>query len=318
MKRRDFIKSAITASATTMALSSCSHVKHDHHSIKEKTWQSGNSPWPLCLDTATLSKDIPLETKIELAAAAGFDAIEPWDKELKAHEDQGKSLTDLAKKVKDLGMFVPSVIGVWGSLAPDKETFNQERDIHKNRLRMISEIGASHAQIIPKFGRKEALNHYNAAWAYSEICQMAKEYNLDPGIIFLNFVPGLEYLADAVHIALLSGERKAQVIPDTFHMFLTEDSPNSLYNLNPNMISIFQFADAAKDLKPSKKAGLDKHRVLPGDGQIDLLSYLKPLKEINYKGCISLELYNPEYRKREPKAFLAEAIEKTRRVLAQV
>ena len=30
------------------------------------------------------------------------------------------------------------------------------------------------------------------------------------------------------------------------------------------------------------------------------------------KGCISLELYNPEYRKREPKAFLAEAIEKTR------
>ena len=135
---------------------------------------------------------------------------------------------------------------------------------------------------------------------------------------FLNFVPGLEKLADAVHIALLSGEANAQVIPDTFHMFLTEDSPNGLALLNPDMITIFQFADAEKNLSPSNAKGLDKHRVLPGDGQINLVSYLKPLKKIGYKGCISLELYNPEYRKREPKAFLAEALRKTNAVIAKV
>ncbi|EDM26689.1 probable IolI protein [Lentisphaera araneosa HTCC2155] len=316
MQRREFIKSTIAAGAATVALSSCASNKTS--SKVKNSWQNGISPWPLCLDTATLSKKISLEKKIELAAEAGFDAIEPWDRELKAHEESGKSLKDLAQKVKDLGMFVPSVIGVWGSLAPDKETFEKDREQHRERLRMISEVGASHAQIIPKFDRKEPLDHYNAAWAYAEICKMAKEFNLDPGIIFLNFVPGLEKLADAVHIGLLSGVENAQVIPDTFHMFLTEESPNGIGRLNPEMITIFQFADAAKDLKPSNAKGLDSRRVLPGDGQIDLVSYLKPLKEIGYKGCVSLELYNPEYRKREPKAFLAEAIQKTRAVIAKV
>ncbi|MDD7986056.1 sugar phosphate isomerase/epimerase [Lentisphaera marina] len=316
MQRRDFLKSTLAASAASMSLASCNSIQKTTR--PSQSWQSGRSSWPICLDTATLSGKISLEEKVELAAAAGFDAIEPWDRELKAHEESGKSLKDLNRKIKDLGLFVPSVIGVWGSLAPDKQTFENERDQHRERLRMISDVGASHAQIIPKFDRTESLNHYNAAWAYAEVCKMAKDYHLDPGIIFLNFVPGLEKLADAVHIALLSGVEKSQVIPDTFHMFLTGESPVGLERLNPEMITIFQFADAAKSLKPSNAKGLDKHRVLPGDGQIDLVSYLKPLKDINYKGCISLELYNPEYRKREPKAFLAEAIEKTRAVLEKV
>jgi 2-keto-myo-inositol isomerase len=316
MQRRDFLKSTLAAGAASMALASCS--SNSKKQLSTQSWQAGRSAWPLCLDTATLSKNIPLERKVELAAEAGFDAIEPWDGELKKHEQSGKSLKDLNNKIKDLGLFVPSVIGVWGALAPDKQTFEQEIDAHRERLRMISEVGASHAQIIPKFDRTEPLNHYNAAWSYAEICKIAKEYNLHPGIIFLNFVPGLEKLADAVHIALLSGVEKSQVIPDTFHMFLTKESPKGLGRLNPDMITIFQFADAAKDLKPSNAKGLDKHRVLPGDGQIDLISYLKPLKDIGYKGCISLELYNPEYRKREPKAFLAEAIEKTRSVIEKV
>jgi 2-keto-myo-inositol isomerase len=55
----------------------------------------------------------------------------------------------------------------------------------------------------------------------------------------------------------------------------------------------------------------DKIRVLPGDGVLPLVETLKTLKRINYKGPISLELYNPEYRAREPKAFLAEALRKT-------
>ena len=61
----------------------------------------------------------------------------------------------------------------------------------------------------------------------------------------------------------------------------------------------------------------DKIRVLPGDGVLPLVDCLKTLKEINYRGPISLELYNPEFRAREPKAFLTEAIDKTIRVAEQ-
>ena len=77
-----------------------------------------------------------------------------------------------------------------------------------------------------------------------------------------------------------------------------------------NFITIFQFSDCPKGVKPHAKHE-DKIRVLPGDGVLPLVETLQTLRKIDYQGPISLELYNPEYRAREPKAFLAEAIRKT-------
>ena len=55
---------------------------------------------PICLDTATLSKELTLKEKVKLTADAGFDAIEPWDRELLKHEESGGSL-GLGKEIRD-------------------------------------------------------------------------------------------------------------------------------------------------------------------------------------------------------------------------
>jgi len=86
--RRSFVSSAAaTAAATSLAgsilLPSASAAEDGAPKAAAK-WQGGRSPWPMCLDTATLAKELPLERKVELAAGAGFDAIEPWDRELTA------------------------------------------------------------------------------------------------------------------------------------------------------------------------------------------------------------------------------------------
>ena len=72
-------------------------------------WQGGRSPWPLCLDTATI-RPASLEDKVRIAAEAGFDAIEPWEGELKEYERSGKSLADLRKRIEDAGLFVRGYI----------------------------------------------------------------------------------------------------------------------------------------------------------------------------------------------------------------
>ena len=59
---------------------------------KRLNGRGGRSPWPICLDTATLASEIPLDEKVELAAGAGFDAIEPWDRELGVYEESGEGL----------------------------------------------------------------------------------------------------------------------------------------------------------------------------------------------------------------------------------
>jgi sugar phosphate isomerase/epimerase len=86
--------------------------------------------------------------------------------------------------------------------------------------------------------------------------------------------------------------------------------------LNPEAIAIFQFADSPQGLE-RQDTWCDEKRVLPGDGILPLVEQLKILYEIGYTGCVSLELYNPIYRKREPNEFLKEAHQKTLSIIKQ-
>jgi len=310
MNRRHFIGTGALAAGSLAT----THLGAEEPATKSKpahAYQNGRSPWPVCLDTTTLAKAIPLEKKVELAANAGFDAIEPWDRELTAYEKGGGDLKDLGKMIKDKGLFVPSVIGLWACMAHTKDEYASRLDDQKNRLRMISAIGSEHVQVIPDFKEKERFNKETAAWCYHEISKLAKEeYDLKTGVVFLNFMPELKSIQDATEVAMMSDWPEAKIIPDTYHLYHGESKLNSLRHLNGDFIAIFQFADAPEGLE-IMDGFCDAHRVLPGDGMLPLEESLRIMRDIGFTGCVSLELYNPEYRKREPVAFLKEAHEKT-------
>lgn len=284
---------------------------------KPHKWQKGRSPWPMCLDTATLAKGLALEKKVEIVARSSFDAIEPWDRELSAYEETGQSLKDLGESIRDKGLFVPSVIGLWGSLGNTKQDFESRLKEHRTRLQMIRDIGSEHVQIIPDLQKRETFTKDVGAWCYQRISEIAlNDYGLKTGIIFLNAVPQLKTLADAVDVGMMSGWPEAKVIPDTYHNFHGGTEPSALRMLNPGAIAIFQFADAPKGLQ-RQNVWCDEKRVLPGDGFLPLVEQLRILYEIGYDGCVSLELYNPTYRKRDPDEFLREAHQKTLAVIQQ-
>ena len=139
MKRRKFIglgALAGIAAGTTPALAA--KIPLDNPKA-EKRYQQDLSPWPICLDTATI-RPASLREKVQIAAKAGYDAIEPWDKELIEFEKDGGNLKDLGKEIKDLGMFVPSVIGLWNALPPTPEAFKESLKDTRNRMRMAADI----------------------------------------------------------------------------------------------------------------------------------------------------------------------------------
>jgi 2-keto-myo-inositol isomerase len=274
-------------------------------------WQNGRSRWPVCLDTATLNKKLSIEEKIILAANAGFDCIEPWDGELEAFEKKGGSLKDLGQRIKDLGLYVPSVIGLWSGMDVSREKFKERLEEHRNRLRIVSEIGSQNIQVVPNFKEGDMFDPKIASWCYGQVLDMAKtDYGMGAGVVFLNFFPGLSTLHQAKEIAEGSGRRDAAIIPDTFHMYLGRSDFSELGQLKGDFITIFQFADCPAGIKPHGRKD-DAVRVLPGDGVLPLEDALYQLRKINYRGPVSLELYNPELRAREPVGFLEEALEKT-------
>jgi 2-keto-myo-inositol isomerase len=318
MNRRSFITTSMGASVALPLAAKKSKPLTNNPTPANLAWQNGRSFWPICLDTATLDKGIGIEEKLRLAAEAGFDCVEPWDRELEQYEREGGDLKDIKKLVADLGLYIPSVIGLWNALDVSEEKFEARIEEHRNRLRMVSAIGSQCVQVIPNMKDKDFFDPAMASWCYRRVLDMAiEDYGMrGAGVVFLNFFSPLSTLAEATQVAFGADHEKAQVIPDTFHMFLGNSKLENFHHLQGDFITIFQFSDCPPGVKPHDRHE-DKIRVLPGDGVLPLVDCLKTLKEINYRGPISLELYNPEFRAREPKAFLTEAIDKTIRVAEQ-
>ena len=287
------------AGSAVIASSGCDSPPKSRPANGSNRWQGGRSPWPICLDTATI-RPASLEEKIRVASEAGFDAIEPWEGELRSYEADGGSLIDLRKRIQDAGLFVPSVIGLWNAIPPTWEEWEAGLPETRNRMRMASRIGSQQIQVVPQPERP--WSEFDLAWAstrYRDLLEIGiDDYGIVPAMVFVEFLPGCARLGQAAAIALDSDHPQARIIPDAFHMHIGNSGFSGLRRLQGDFIAIFQFNDAPES--PEREELRDEHRVFPGDGILPLEQCLRDLKDIGYTRCVSLELYNPEYWKRDP------------------
>jgi 2-keto-myo-inositol isomerase len=312
MNRRNFINLGTAAAGLLAASPTTDILAHTNNQVeKEKRYQKGASPWPICLDTATI-RPASLKDKIKFAAKAGYDAIEPWDGELQKYETAGGNLKDLGKEIKDLGLFVPSVIGLWNAIPPTQDLFDKSLKDTRNRMRMAADIGAQHIQTIANTA-SEAYDQKWMASRYKDIIEIGlKEYKINPALVFVKYQP-VKTMGQAMGIALDANHPNAMIIPDTYHMYISEGNFEGLKIMNGKAIAIFQFSDAPAS--PAVHDLGDQHRVYPGDGILPLTQIFKDLKATGFKGCISLELYNPNYYKEDLQQVAITGLQKTLAVL---
>lgn len=307
MERRGFIAlgaSAVMAGAGMTLVGSS-------FTGKEKRYQKGASPWPICLDTATI-RPASLREKIKIAAESGYDAIEPWDNELEKFQAEGGNLKDLGQEIKDLGLFVPSIIGLWNALPPTKEAFEESLIDTRRRMQMAADIGSQHIQTIPN----TVGDQYDQKWVaqrYHDLIEIAKQdYGLQAALVFVKYFP-LSTMGQAMAVALDANHPDAMIIPDTYHMHISGGGFSGLPLIAGKSIAIFQFSDAPAS--PALEELGDQHRVYPGDGILPLPQILRDLKSTGFSGCVSLELYNPEYWKQDLLEVAKTGLRKTMAVI---
>lgn len=290
MERRSFL----ACGAAALATPALARAPQPESRPAKPAFQHGRSPWPISLDTATI-RPASLLDKIKFASQAGFDAIEPWDGEIADYESSGGDLADLANRIKDAGLFVPSVIGLWNAIPPTREEFDRSLVDSRRRMRQAAAIGAQHIQTIPQPQRPwHEFDPFWSAARYRELLEIGlNDYNINPAMVFVEFLEGARTFGQASQIAIDADHPKAKIIPDVFHMYIGNSGFNGLRHIRGDFIAIFQYNDAPA--QPQKAQLKDEHRVYPGDGILPLGQCLRDLRDIGYNGCISLELYNPTY-----------------------
>ncbi len=284
MDRRKFLKSGAAAAALSVVNLSCA--------AKEEKYQQGISRWPICLNTGTI-RPAPLQDKIKIAAETGYDGVELWIDDLEKHEKEGGSLKELGAQIKEQGLFVPNIIGLWGCMPMDDDDFKTSLEATKRRMRMSADVGSGHVAAIPVPDRADFDLNIGVK-RYKELLKIAREeYGIIAAFEFVGFFKGIHRLGQAAAIALDADDRDACLIMDTFHLYRGASGFNGISLLNKDIIADFHWNDVPAD--PPREALSDKDRIYPGDGILPLVGVLNDLKEIGYRGPISLEMFNREH-----------------------
>ncbi len=308
MKRRKFIQLSLVTSATVAMGSPLSS------SVSNRHFQNGKSPWPICLNASTIRKE-SLDEKIEVASKAGYDAIEPWIGDLEKYEANGGNLKELGLKIKEKGMFVPNIIGLWNCMPMDEQEFKDTLPATKERMRRSADIGSNHVAAIPVPDRAD-FDVETGIRRCKELLRIGREeYGIIVAFEFVGFFKGIHRFGEAAGIAIDIDDKDACLIMDTFHLYRGGSGYNGIKHINGNFIADFHFNDVS-DSTPRDQLG-DKDRIYPGDGILPLVQLLKDLKEINYRGPLSLELFNREHWKQNPLDVTKTGLNKIMKLIEQ-
>lgn len=307
LNRRQFLQSGALLGGALTATASAAAAE------PEKKYQNKTSPWPVVLNASTI-RPAPPKEKIRIAHETGYDGIELWMNDLEQLEQEGHKLEDIRNEIKDRGLFVPNVIGLWDGMPETQEAFDASLAKTRDRMRMASAVGSIHVAALP-FPDRE---NFDLAWGtdrYRDLLRIGRdEYNLAVTMEFIGFLKGLNRLGEACCIAVDCNEPTATVLPDTFHLYRGGSGFNGIKHLNPKFISDFHWNDVPAT--PGQFELRDKDRIMPGDGILPLTQCLKDLYAIGYAGPLSLEIFNEEYWKMDPSEAARIGLEKMRANIA--
>ena len=260
------------------------------------------------LNSSTI-KTTPILEKIAVAAKAGYTGIELWHDDMDAFVADGGSIEDIRKCVDDHGLKVPTTIHIHGWFQPAGDEHATAMDTARRKLEQAQAVGAPHSVAGPPHGaadRQLGMRHYH------ELLELGTRFGVRPAFEYLGFIQDLKTIDDAIEIIEGCGHPNACMVLDPFHCYVGEGGVESIAKLSVDQIAVSHFNDAPAD--PPANTQRDPNRVMPGDGVIDLKRYCNLLRQIDYAGFVSLELFRPDLWDQDPLEVAKVGLEKMRSV----
>lgn len=280
-----------------------------------------------CLNTSTVrdkdGKSRPITELIDIAAKAGYDAIEPWTSEIDEYLKSGGTLKDLRKRIEQAGLKVADVIGFSEWIVEDaarrKKGLEQARrdmgwaaEIGSPRIAAppVGATGGTSKRDDPKFSQP-VIDLIAAADRYRALLDLGKSIGVAPIAEIWGFSKTLRRLGEALCVAAECGDGQAAILPDVYHLYKGGSDFAGLGLLSASAVGIFHVNDYPKIARDKI---VDADRVYPGDGIAPLKDVFAALRAMNYRGYVSLELFNRNYWKQDPNEVAKTGLAKTKAV----
>jgi 2-keto-myo-inositol isomerase len=278
---------------------------------ESKTPDSGQGGGFLyCLNTASVrGQKLGIVKEIEVAARAGYQAIEPWVDSIEEYKKQGGSLPDLKRRIAGLGLTVESAIGFPQWIVDDDTRRAKGLERAKFEMDLVAQIGGKRLAA-PPAGATDTpgLDLLQAAKRYRALLEAGAQIGILPQLELWGFSKNLNRLGECACVAIESGHPNACVLVDVYHLYKGGSDFHGLGLLNGNAVHVLHMNDYPGE--PPREKIDDSHRVYPGDGVAPVTEILRSLRSIGGQKVLSLELFNRTYWAMDPTEVARAGLEK--------
>ncbi|NBR04157.1 MAG: sugar phosphate isomerase/epimerase [Planctomycetes bacterium] len=272
-------------------------------------------PFKFMLNTSTIrGQKLPLKDQVEVAAKAGYDAIEPWISDIDQFIKDGGNLKDMGKRIKDNGLTMESAIGFFEWIVDDEEKRKQAIELAKKTMDNLAQLGGKRLAAPPTGATNKAgIDLYEAAKRYRDLLIAAGPTGVIPQVELWGFSKNLSKLGEVALVAIEAKHKDACILADVYHLFKGGSDFEGLKQLGQGALQVFHMNDYPRNLNSTEIQ--DKDRVYPGDGIAPLTSMLKTLRNNGFNGFLSLELFNRDYWMQDANLVAKTGLEKMKAVV---
>jgi sugar phosphate isomerase/epimerase len=216
-------------------------------------------------------------------------------------------MPELKRALGDAGLRVVSVIALHGWITAEGVEHARVLDDCRRRMAQAAELGSPYIVASPP---QEVVDLGRATARFAELMRIGEEIGVTPSMEFLGFVDGIKDVASSWAIASGTGDPRATVVADVFHMIRGGGRVDDLLQIPGDRLANFHINDLPA--QPDPLTQKDEDRVMIGEGIADLPRVIANLRTIGYRGPLSLELFNRELWSQDPGAVIRRGIERTR------
>jgi 2-keto-myo-inositol isomerase len=252
-----------------------------------------------CLNTATISGyRLNLAEQVDIAAKAGYQAIEPWLSSIHEYKSAGTTLADLRSRIADHGLTVESAIAFPEWIVEDPGRRAKALEQVRRDMEAVAQIGGRRIAMPPAGVQHEEIALARISERYRAVLELGDRLGVVPELEFWGMSPCLNRLSQAVYAALETHHPKACVLADVFHLYKGGSGFEGLRLLSGQAIQVIHLNDYPAN--PLRESIGDRDRVYPGDGVAPLHQILSDLQRVAPGVVLSLELFNAAYWKGDP------------------
>lgn len=272
-------------------------------------------PLRYCLNLSTIrGQKLSLAEQVEVAAKAGYQAIEPWVNEIQRYAESGGSLEDLRKRIEDLGLSVESAIGFADWINEDEAKRRIGLEQMQRDMELVARIGGKRIAAPPSGAYKTpGMDLSKIADRYRALLALGRRVGVVPQLEIWGGSMTLRRLSEAAYVVVEAAEPDACVLLDAYQLYKGGSDFAGLRLLNGAAMHVLHMNDYPAD--PPRAELTDAHRVYPGDGVAPLVCLVRTLCQTGFRGFLSLELFNRQYWQQDALVVARTGLDKMRAVV---